>query len=80
MGLIVGVAQLLHQSVHNLSHQFVRKVAVGSGSLLGHGVHGLDPGVYVVRQGFLLPVFGDVALVKHILEDHLALLFVGLFA
>ncbi len=75
MGLIVGIAQFVHQNLHDLSHQLIRKITVGSGSL-GYGVHGLDSGIHIVRQGLLLLFFCDVALFKHILENHLPLFLV----
>ncbi len=76
VGLGLRVAELVHQRLHHLLDQLVGKIAVGGGGLLSQKVHVLDTVIDIVREGLVLLLFGDVALLVHILEDHLAFFFV----
>ena len=78
VGLGFGVAKFFHQCVFHLLGQLISEIAVGSGILLGDVVHHLDTGVDIICQGFFLLLLGDVTLLKHILQDDLALFRIGL--
>ena len=80
VGLGLRVPQLLHEGFLHLLGQLIGKVAVGGRILLGDVVYHLDAGVDIIRQGFFLIFFGNVTLLKHVLQDDLALFRVGFLA
>ena len=80
MGLGVCITKLVLHCLFDLLHQFIREIAVWGGGFLGGGVYILDSGIDIVGQSLILLFLCNVSLVKHVLENYLLLVRIGLLS